>query len=286
VLFGGEHNGVPDLAAEALQRARGLVERGWCQRESARDATGKPVEPWSPAAARWSAAGAMDVAWRELSMAGRSPEIARSAFERAELALAVVLGEQLVEWNDAPARTQAEVVDTFAQALDRAEKLHRRLVQSGTVLAVRDDEPAPSFDERRQELERFLGDFTQELRRRGVGTATSSSESTAGNGDSVSSLIRRLERGDSPLRQNIQLLSSIMLQQTELRLRMLAAIGSRLSQQERDGLAGVLRKSSEERRTLAALLRLDQADREELAAMLGLSDSECQALTFLLAERT
>lgn len=52
-----------ELAEEFLVRASDLLESGWCQGASARDAIGEPIDPSSAFARRWSIAGALEQAF-------------------------------------------------------------------------------------------------------------------------------------------------------------------------------------------------------------------------------
>jgi hypothetical protein len=101
-----------DLARDLLVEARRRVQRGWCQRTAARDAAGRSVLPSDPAAASWSAAGAVMAAARRK---GAPP----APFARAMAALSQAVGAGPQGWNDQPERTAAEVV----AALERAARL-------------------------------------------------------------------------------------------------------------------------------------------------------------------
>lgn len=92
--------------ADKLDEARALIEKGWCQRAFAKDANGKKVFSWHPSAVCWCAIGAINATepnnggpWRYLEkVVGRSPDT----------------------WNDAPERTQAEVIEAFRKAAELA----------------------------------------------------------------------------------------------------------------------------------------------------------------------
>jgi hypothetical protein len=75
------------------------IRKGWCQRAFARDARGNRTSPGSQFAVAWCAAGAL-MANGEM---GRSYTEARF-FDEASL------GMPLAAWNDAPGRTQGEVI--------------------------------------------------------------------------------------------------------------------------------------------------------------------------------
>ena len=104
---------VDGLAEEMLADAYELVLNGWCQGMAARDEFGEPVEPFSASARGWSAAGALARIW-ERSDDRFGPAL--DAFQVANLALAVVVGEVPQVWNDAEGRTQWEVLDALALA--------------------------------------------------------------------------------------------------------------------------------------------------------------------------
>lgn len=103
------------LAAEQmLVDAYELVLSGWCQGGRAQDECGRPAEPASVFARRWSAPGAIERVWR------RRPEgedKAVAAFERANLALAAAVKGVPQAWNDDPDRHQSQVLDALAEAI-------------------------------------------------------------------------------------------------------------------------------------------------------------------------
>src|SRR5207247_10639754 len=68
---------------QLLVRAAHLVARGWCQRAPAEDWRGRPVDPRSGSACRWSPLGALTRVWSE------SPGAAPDAFRAAWIALAL-----------------------------------------------------------------------------------------------------------------------------------------------------------------------------------------------------
>jgi hypothetical protein len=101
------------LAEQMLSDAYELVISGWCQGAGARDEMGRPIEPSSAFARRWSPGGALERVWRR---AGGDPDEALEAFERANLALAAAIKERPERWNDSPTRTHAEVLDALVDA--------------------------------------------------------------------------------------------------------------------------------------------------------------------------
>jgi hypothetical protein len=95
---------------EVLTKARALVARGHCKDNAALDADGEYVHAGDPRARFWCAVGAIWAA---------GPDEPDEAVRRATRdVLRAVLGTcTLVAWNDAPERTQAEVVDAFDRAI-------------------------------------------------------------------------------------------------------------------------------------------------------------------------
>lgn len=100
--------------ADKLARSRELVERGWCQDESAADARGRPVASCSDAAVSFCMVGAT------FRACGNGFDDARATWGYIEAAIGTTAIE---DWNDTPGRTQAEVVEAFrkAEAIARGE---------------------------------------------------------------------------------------------------------------------------------------------------------------------
>lgn len=94
---------------ELLIVARALVDRGWTQRVEALNGKGKPVWARNPQSVCWCLAGALDRAAYLL----HQPDV---LVDEIGHILAQKLGfdfedlAEVVNWNDAPERTQAEVV--------------------------------------------------------------------------------------------------------------------------------------------------------------------------------
>lgn len=112
------HESSTELAEEMLAEAYEYVLSGWCQGASAQDESGRPIEPASAFARRWSALGALERAWR------RSPadaDRARRAYERARLALIAAVNDMPQPWNDAPGRHQSEALSALAESLQLVE---------------------------------------------------------------------------------------------------------------------------------------------------------------------
>jgi hypothetical protein len=102
-----------ELAERMLHDAHELVVSGWCQGAGARDEMGRPIEPSSAFARRWSASGALERVWRRDD---GDPDVSLEAFERASLALAAAVKDVPQGWNDEPARTHDEVLVALLDA--------------------------------------------------------------------------------------------------------------------------------------------------------------------------
>lgn len=98
--------------SEVLGAAADLLEKpgAWTQGGWARDGLGDRVVSTSSAATCWCAMGAM------IRVAFATGRDADGAVDR----LAKLVGANIGKWNDHPARTQAEVVDTLRQAARQA----------------------------------------------------------------------------------------------------------------------------------------------------------------------
>ena len=93
---------------QILIEGRRVVERGWCQRASARNASGIPCEWDEPAACQWCSTGAM---LHVVSMFVWEHAGALNFLRQA-------IGQHsIVGWNDAPERTKEEVLAAFDRAI-------------------------------------------------------------------------------------------------------------------------------------------------------------------------
>lgn len=90
---------------QVLRKARALVKKGWTQGCMARSAKGNRITPFSPKACRFCAWGAIESAARE----GGNYFPAYKALER--------IVENVPRFNDAPARTQRQVLAAFDRAI-------------------------------------------------------------------------------------------------------------------------------------------------------------------------
>jgi hypothetical protein len=104
-----------DVAREILVQTRERLETGWCQGADARDGAGAAVDPWSDRARSWSLLGALVAVTDPLAPLGNAR---LGALRRALAALAeFVVEPSLAEWNDAEARTHANVISVLDEAL-------------------------------------------------------------------------------------------------------------------------------------------------------------------------
>jgi hypothetical protein len=102
--------------AKVLYRAAELVDQGWCQTVTARDAAGRICRPTSARATRWCLMGAV-------RQAAEEADVSRA---RAQVIIAVAplfteLGLHPAAWNDAPERTADEVAAVLRRAAAWAE---------------------------------------------------------------------------------------------------------------------------------------------------------------------
>jgi hypothetical protein len=97
--------------ADDLRAARALVEKGWTQGAYARTKTGKECPDRSLHAKCWCASGAI---WRVCAHDG-------IGFSEAHKQLSAAINKPIPYWNDAPGRTQAEVLAAFDRAIEIAE---------------------------------------------------------------------------------------------------------------------------------------------------------------------
>jgi hypothetical protein len=100
-----------------LREARALIERGWTQGEYARDKTGRSVDFLRHDATCVCAAGAVGAA------NGHWPTSSLPGMRFLSLAVGGDGDESdVLQWNDAPERTQADVLAAFDRAIELAEQ--------------------------------------------------------------------------------------------------------------------------------------------------------------------
>jgi hypothetical protein len=106
-------SGSKSLAEEMLTAAYEFVRSGWCQGAKALDECGRPIEPASAFARKWSALGALERAWLR---APEPPGLALEAFQSAKLALTAAVNDVPQAWNDRPERHESQVLSALAEA--------------------------------------------------------------------------------------------------------------------------------------------------------------------------
>lgn len=119
---------VPALDEETrdvLRRAKEYVSRGWCQHSPACDNVGFAVVPHDVKAVSWCVTGAVERAIFDVHGEARPPEGGwgvgghryRIARKIKPVIAALMQTDDEPGWNNAPGRTQAEVVALFDRAL-------------------------------------------------------------------------------------------------------------------------------------------------------------------------
>lgn len=102
-----------------LQEARGLIAAGFCKGSSARDAKGIQTPFGGPKAVQFCTSGAL------CHLANCITEAWKGAVRALKQGLGI--HGSLAYWNDAPERTQQEVLDAYDDAIDIAQaELDRR----------------------------------------------------------------------------------------------------------------------------------------------------------------
>jgi rhodanese-related sulfurtransferase len=94
--------------ADKLREARALIERGWTQEAYSRSDDGRDALFSDAEAVCWCAVGAM----AEVGLAS----LCEMYFRRV-----IDWPGGIISWNDAPERTQAEVLAAFDKAIELAE---------------------------------------------------------------------------------------------------------------------------------------------------------------------
>ena len=99
-----------EAIAQVLERAAARCERGWCRGVDALDKAGQSVPPESMSATRWCVYGAVHCDTND------------SARFMALDFFASHIRALISHWNDAPERTQQEVVAALREAARRARE--------------------------------------------------------------------------------------------------------------------------------------------------------------------
>lgn len=100
--------------ADILDRAADRLSKpgAWTQGANARDADGRGVSPNNPAAVCWCLSGVLYSVEPRYSVAREANDFMNR----------YVLVSYAHHWNDAPERTQSEVIQTLRQAADKARE--------------------------------------------------------------------------------------------------------------------------------------------------------------------
>ena len=104
-----------------LAHARNLIASAWTQHADARDVVGLAVDPWKPDAVSWSLLGALVASYDRLLSADGQGDAVAALRHACTLLAPVVDSESLSDWNDAPERTQADVLAALDEAQLRAQ---------------------------------------------------------------------------------------------------------------------------------------------------------------------
>jgi hypothetical protein len=95
---------------EILTEARELIAKGWTQGNAARRADGKDALLSDPDATCFCSFGAVVLASRGCETSGEALTALRRSISGNN-------GRSIVDWNDDPSRTQAEVLAAFDKAI-------------------------------------------------------------------------------------------------------------------------------------------------------------------------
>jgi hypothetical protein len=100
----------PHTAAGILRLARAKIDtpEKWTQGAPARDMLGSPVDFDTPDATAWCALAAIETNAADYRQA-------------REILLRAARAESIINWNDSPSRTHAEVLAAFSRAIELAE---------------------------------------------------------------------------------------------------------------------------------------------------------------------
>lgn len=109
-----------NVIAAKLDEARALIERGWCQKLDAMNTGGTEADPLSESATCFCINGAL---FRAARNRGDRDYIDLEPFLECAIGLdpsAPYEMSPVIDWNDAPERTQAEVIEAFRKAAELA----------------------------------------------------------------------------------------------------------------------------------------------------------------------
>lgn len=108
--------------SEFLTKARQLIRRGWTQGPPAKDEQGCPADPSAPEACQWCSIGSL---WKVSSI---SPLGVRDPMGFLETAIRMGGFKQqyLIDFNEHPGRTKAQVLSVFDRAIKLAKAKERR----------------------------------------------------------------------------------------------------------------------------------------------------------------
>ena len=100
-----------------LKATRTLIARGWCQQHMAQDANGEAIRPEDNSAIRFCPIGArfrLQSRWRRTAENKFRAAAVQDAFRDA------IGGGSIMNWNDKPDRTQAQVLSAYDRAIKTA----------------------------------------------------------------------------------------------------------------------------------------------------------------------
>lgn len=104
---------------EVLRKIRALIAQGWCQGDAAQDVHGHALVVGSPHATAWCLVGAVNRI--TLNNSYKSPWNVYTLFKNALPDKDKIFGctglTSLIAWNDAPHRTQADVLALLDRAI-------------------------------------------------------------------------------------------------------------------------------------------------------------------------
>lgn len=133
----------------------------------------------------------------------------------------------------------------------------------------REDETA-EFESRRSELSLLLVAIERELWKRGIATGNDPARNASSR------------KEDDEERRRVKEVTGTMFRELESRLAAFADSCARLAEDERAGLAALLRLPEARRRAIGGILRLSERERTVLRIAFALTDAECHALAELL----